>query len=114
MINKLEIIKLTGHCSIQDLGRPSTQHLGFSSGGAADLNAFLSANKLLQNDENDAALEVTLGQIKLKAHAITTIAITGADCFATINDKAIAHWARHTLKVGDILQLKLPKLGLHT
>lgn len=114
MNNKLEIVKLTGRCSMQDLGRASAQHLGFSCGGAADLNAFLSANQLLKNDKNDAALEVTLGKITLKAHAITTVAITGADCFATINDKAIVHWARHTLQVGDILQLKLPKRGLHT
>jgi biotin-dependent carboxylase-like uncharacterized protein len=114
MNNTLEIEKLNGHCSIQDLGRASTQHLGFSRGGAADVNAFLSANKLLNNNHNDAALELTLGQLTIKAHAVITIALTGADCNATINDYPITHWARHTLHVGDILQLKLPKRGLHT
>ena len=38
---------MNGKASIQDLGRPSTQHLGFSVSGAADEHAFRYANKLI-------------------------------------------------------------------
>ena len=143
MNNYLSVIKLKGQCTIQDLGRSHSQHLGFSGGGAADEYAFLSANKLLNNlnavnlpsknadlnthhqknnplqknclqRNNIAALELTFGQITLKAHCHCTIAITGADCQATINQQPIQHWQVQQLKTGDELQLSLPRWGVYT
>lgn len=110
----LSIIKQNGLCSIQDLGRMSSQHLGFSASGAADEYAFLFANHLLNNNRNDAALEVTLGQITFKAEQNCTIAITGADCSVRINEKPIKNWQAHQIKSGDIIHFTLPKSGLHT
>jgi len=120
----LEIISSNGHASIQDLGRLNAQHLGFSAGGAADEFAFLNANSLIATEQNlddktppqshCAAIEITLGQIAFKAHAACTIAITGADCQAKINDLLIDNWQCHNLKAGDVLDFSLPKTGLHS
>ena len=124
----LEIISINGQASIQDLGRLNAQHLGFSASGAADEFAFLSANKLIseQLTANDisleqrhqqsrcAAIEVTLGQISFEAKAACIVAITGADCQAKINHVAIKPWQSFHLQAGDILDLAMPKAGLHS
>jgi biotin-dependent carboxylase-like uncharacterized protein len=128
--NFLEIITMNGQASIQDLGRLNAQHLGFSASGAADEFAFLSANKLITNKlnikpehniakinnklANDAAIEITLGQISFKANAACTIAITGADCQAKINNVTINNWQCHQLDAGDIIDFAMPKTQLHS
>jgi len=137
--NYLTVIKQNSLCSVQDLGRMSSQHLGFSAGGAADEYAFLYANYLLclaQNiSQSDAhihsvnhspdnqlinhhlslaQLEITLGQITFKAEQHCTIAITGADCSVCINDKPVNNWQVHQLNPHDIISFNQPKLGLHS
>jgi len=128
--NFLEIITMNGQASIQDLGRLNAQHLGFSASGAADEFAFLSANKLITNKlsikpvhnitkinnklGNDAAIEITLGQISFKASAACTIAITGADCQAKINNVTVNNWQCHQLHAGDIIAFAMPKTQLHS
>jgi len=111
-MNFLNVLKIKGQCSIQDLGRLHSQHLGFSASGAADEYAFLSANQMLGNKRNDAALEIIFGELSVVSHGNCIIAITGANCFATINGKKIEHWQTHQLNTGDILSLSTPKHGL--
>ncbi|MGB1263986.1 MAG: biotin-dependent carboxyltransferase family protein [Cognaticolwellia sp.] len=121
----LEVVSINGQASIQDLGRFNAQHLGFSAGGAADEFAFLHANRLIaaryhatenitDKQHNYAALEITLGQIHLKAHSACTIAITGADCNAKINNIAAKNWQCYQLAAGDIIYFSMPKTGLHS
>jgi len=127
--NFITVIKKNGLCSIQDLGRMASQHLGFSAGGVADEYAFLFANYLLTlNDQhsnllsadplsntlNIAQLEITLGQISYKVAQKCTIAITGADCDATINDQPIKNWQVHQLNPNDMISFAQPKVGLHS
>ncbi|WP_281561089.1 biotin-dependent carboxyltransferase family protein [Thalassomonas sp. RHCl1] len=112
--NKLRVLKAGGLCSIQDLGRPGSQHMGFSAGGAADEHAYLTANQLLGNEANAAALEITLGQLVLKAECDCTIAITGADSKVCLNEQPVANWQVLQLKTDDILSFSLPLSGLHT
>jgi len=117
--NQLTITKLNGLASIQDLGRINSQCLGFSAGGAADEYAFLAANALLNNNNDCATLEVTLGQIHLQANSDCIIALTGADCQAVIlslsgKQSSIKNWQYHQLKQGDILQLHRPAKMLHS
>lgn len=117
--SQLTISKLKGLASIQDLGRLSSQHLGFSVSGAADEYGFRFANALLGNNENSAALEVTLGQIHLYAHSDCIIALAGADCQASIlnlsgEHKLIKNWQCHQLRQGDVLQLQRPERMLHS
>jgi len=112
MNNRVTLTKTSGNCTIQDLGRIQAQHIGFSVSGAADEFSFKSANKLLSNEMNTPALEVTLGQLTLIAHCDCTFIVTGADCNAKINDKSIDHWKVSRLNNGDTLTLLMPHKGL--
>lgn len=122
----LEVLSLNGILSIQDLGRPNSQHLGFSVGGCADESAYLYANKLIadatkktiganpRQQLNLPTLELTLGQATFRANTHCVIAITGADCNATINEKNVQNWQCYYLQANDILNLSMPDTGLHT
>jgi len=124
--NYLEILTLNGKASIQDLGRLNAQHLGFSVSGAADEHAYLYANKLIADhyrkitacnestQKTCAALEITLGQITLRANTACTIAITGADCQVKLNETLISNWQCYQLQAGDIIDFAMPKNGLHS
>jgi len=115
----LTIVKLKGTASIQDLGRNTSQHLGFSGSGAADEYSYLLANKLLNNDLSAAALEVTLGQISLRANSHCKLVITGANCQAIIETPkeqriSVANNQIIELMKGDELNLFIPKKMLHS
>lgn len=112
--NKVTIISAQGHISIQDLGRKSSLHLGFPMSGAADEYSYLSANYLLNNQSNTAALEVTFGQVSLTVNCNSTFIITGANCNATINNKPIKHWQVYFIKENDLLKLSAPRKGVYS
>lgn len=97
---------------VQDLGRFGYQHLGLTTGGAADEHAFLWANRLLNNPPNSAALEVSFGGLQLESQVATRVAITGADSPATLNGHPISLWQTLNLKPGDHLQLGYFKSGV--
>lgn len=96
----------------QDLGRFGYQHLGMTTGGAADEHAFLWANRLLGNKPNSSALEICFGGLQLQANVATRIAITGANLQATVNGKAIAPWQTYNLSPGDRLHFGYPLTGV--
>lgn len=97
---------------LQDLGRHGYQHLGITTGGPMDELAFRWANALLDNDSNAAQIEITFGMFTLEAQASTSIAITGADLRATLNDKAILPWQTYPIHKGDVLAFHQPRFGL--
>jgi biotin-dependent carboxylase-like uncharacterized protein len=115
----LTIVKLKGAVSIQDLGRNTSQHLGFSGSGAADEYSYSLANKLLNNDLSAAALEVTLGQMSLRANSHCKLVITGADCQSTLEKEhrkiiPVPNNQVFTLTKGDVISLSIPKKMLHS
>lgn len=97
---------------MQDLGRFNFQHIGLSTGGAADEQAYLWANRLLNNPPNSPALEICFGGLQLQAQTQTSIAITGANMHVTRNDKRIENWQSHILSPGDILRFGHARSGI--
>tara|TARA_R110001599_G_scaffold83993_10_gene225756 strand:+ start:29520 stop:30443 length:924 start_codon:yes stop_codon:yes gene_type:complete len=97
---------------VQDLGRHGHQSIGLTTGGPMDEVAFRWGNALLDNDPNCAQIEITFGMFTLEAQANTSIAITGADLGATLNDKSIPPWQTYAIKKGDILAFHQPVWGL--
>ncbi|MDQ2076012.1 biotin-dependent carboxyltransferase family protein [Marinimicrobium sp. ABcell2] len=97
---------------VQDLGRFGYQHLGLTTGGAADEQAHLWANRLLGNSAQSATLEICYGGLQLEAQVPTRIAITGADLQPTLNGQAIHTWQTHNLVAGDRLHFGHPKTGV--
>ena len=55
-----------------------------------------------------------MGQISFRANSRCTIAITGADCAAKINNVLVKNWQCHSLQTGDIIDFSLPKSALHS
>lgn len=96
---------------IQDLGRTGAKHLGFSVGGAMDKYAFVTANRLLGNRDNDAQLEIAVGLFAMVAKAPTIIAVCGANLGLTINGTPALNWCCHAINAGDTIALRGGTLG---
>lgn len=97
--------------TIQDLGRYGQSHLGLTSGGPADKQAFLWANRLLNNAENCPVLEVNVGGLKLIATTATTIAVTGANAPLTINGHSKDTWRSHRVNPDDEIEIGFATQG---
>lgn len=97
---------------MQDLGRFNFQHIGLSTGGAADEQAYLWANRLLNNPPFSPALEICFGGLQLQAQTKTSIAITGANMRVTLNDQPIENWQSHGLNPGDMLRFGHARSGI--
>jgi biotin-dependent carboxylase-like uncharacterized protein len=91
--------------TFQDLGRFGQSHLGLTSGGPADKQAYLWANRLLNNHQHCPVLEVNFGGLKLIANTSTTIAITGANALLTINGHAKEMWRSHHVNSDDEIEI---------
>lgn len=108
----IEVLKSGLQLSIQDLGRDGFRHLGISKAGSLDPYAHIIANRLLNNDDNAAVLEITLGLCELKFHCDTVIALFGADLQATINNVAIFPGWTYAIKNNHILRFGIGRAGL--
>ena len=109
-----KVIKPGFLTTVQDYGRTTHGAHGMSQSGVMDEHAFCWANHLLENDFNDAVLEITFGGVELEALDDTVISVCGADLDFKINDQAALIW--HSVKVnqGDVLSWALPKSGIRT
>lgn len=100
------------YCTVQDLGRQSGLRAGLAPGGAMDQRAYLWANRLLGNDPGAAALEVTLGGFALTFAIETVVALTGADCAATLDGVETDAWRTIRARPGQVLRLAYSATGM--
>ncbi|RBP53070.1 biotin-dependent carboxylase-like uncharacterized protein [Arenicella xantha] len=85
---------------------------GVTEAGAADIQAFCWANKLLDKAVGSAMFEITLGNLELEFLADCQVAITGADLSATIDGAPVLPWRTYTINAGGRLLFGFPKSGL--
>jgi antagonist of KipI len=97
--------------TVQDAGRYGFSHLGISSCGAADAAAFRIANFLLGNEENAAALEMTLLGATLEFEEAAVIAVTGASCDCRLNNEIAPMWEPMKVAAGAVLACAGMKTG---
>lgn len=103
----IEILKAGLLSSVQDLGRTGSRHLGVISAGALDQLALRVANRLVGNDDNAAAIEITVGlPFSVTFHQAARIALTGADCGATLDGTPIHAWWSVPVAAGQTLSLQ--------
>jgi biotin-dependent carboxylase-like uncharacterized protein len=107
----IEILATGPLCSVQDIGRKGYRSLGVSIAGAMDQVALRTANILVGNDETAAGIEVTVFPFKARFAANARVAVTGADCRATIGGKALLPWWSFDVSEGDVLTLNPPSSG---
>lgn len=110
----LEILTPGPLTTVQDLGRPGLARWGVSPSGAADRGALRLANRIVGNAEDTAALEVTLGGLRLRAGTDVTLALTGAVCAATVDGTDVGHNISLFVRAGQELRLRPPASGLRT
>jgi biotin-dependent carboxylase-like uncharacterized protein len=105
----IEVVRIGGGATIQDLGRPGYAHLGVGRSGAADRSALRLANRLVGNPAGSAGIEITLGDFSFVAHQAATIALTGAVCPGSLD------WgAAVSVGPGTVIELGRPGTGLRS
>lgn len=107
----IEILTSGGANTIQDLGRFGYLSIGVSLCGAMDRLAFETGNALLGNAPTTAALEIAIFPFRLRFGLDTNFAVTGSDCAASLDGKALPPFWAHTARRGQELVLSPPVAG---
>ncbi len=99
----LSVTKPGFFSTIQDLGRFNLRHKGVPISGAMDTYSASIANSLLENEESDAVMEITMTGPTLEFHEPAFIVITGAEMSAKLNENPITGYQVHGVNKGDVL-----------
>jgi antagonist of KipI len=110
----ITIIKPGISTSIQDLGRWGFQQYGVPIGGVMDNNAARTANRLCENDDNEAVLECVLHGLELKFKETVCFALTGGGARATINGVDVSYNRLIKVIAGSTLKLHPDAYGCRT
>ncbi len=89
--------------TVQDLGRFGHLAEGVPQSGAADAPSLVRGNILLGNDENAAALEMTLLGARVRFEGTGAIAFTGGDLRPRLNGMDVPMWTVLRVSDGDVL-----------
>lgn len=107
----MKAIKPGFQSSIQDLGRFGFSHLGISASGAADTVSLRLGNLLLGNDQNLAAIEMTLVGGEFLFDSETIIAVTSSDFQPTLDGIQIPLWETVFINSGQTLRFGATQSG---
>ncbi|MRH99625.1 allophanate hydrolase subunit 2 family protein [Kriegella sp. EG-1] len=99
----LKILKSGFFTTVQDKGRFGFRDKGVPVAGAMDNIALERANRLLENEEEAAVLEITMTGPTILFEEPTFIVLTGANMSATLNNKPVSNYKVYKIKNGDIL-----------
>jgi urea carboxylase len=103
---RIEVIQGGTQTTIQDFpGRRGYWHVGVPTSGPFDSYSFRLGNRLLDNDESAAGLEITLQGPVLKFGCATKIIITGANIDAKLDGVAIPLFEIISIRSGQQLHL---------
>jgi len=111
----IEVLEPGTYSSVQDYpGRLGYWDIGVPPSGPMDDFAFRLANRIVGNAAEAAGLEFTLQGPTLRFHSDALIALTGADCPATLDDAPVAYWQPIEVKAGQVLKLGRALSGCRT
>jgi biotin-dependent carboxylase-like uncharacterized protein len=108
----IKVLKPGIYTTIQDLGRFGYRNQGVPVSGFMDSISAGFANALLNNNANDALIEITLSGPKLLFTELTNIVLTGAEMSPLLNDEPIQNYRVYKVVDGDILSFGELKRGL--
>jgi antagonist of KipI len=110
----ITILKPGISTSIQDLGRWGFQQYGVPIGGAMDRDAARTANRLCENDDDEAVLESTLHGVEIKFNETVCFALSGGGAKAKINGVEVSYNRLIKVIAGSTLKLHPDALGCRT
>jgi antagonist of KipI len=96
----LEVIDVSGLATIQDSGRKDWRKYGVPTSGPMDVFAFQAANMLLSNSENEAAIEIGLGDITFRALQDCVISVAGTGYGLSIYIWDFPLWSSYYVRGG--------------
>src|SRR5258707_14874833 len=76
-MGELVVVAAPPGATLQDAGRPGWLHAGVPPSGPLDATAHAAANLAVGNDPRDAALEVPLGALRVRAKGALTLSVDG-------------------------------------
>ena len=91
--------------TVQDYpGRLGYWNIGVPPSGPMDGLAFRLANRLVNNTEDKAGLEITLAGPTLRFNCDSVIAVCGAQMEVHLDSEPLTQWRSHSIKAGALLQ----------
>ena len=90
--------------TVQDRGRFGSQETGITQSGAMDQEAYRLANRLVENDGDEAVLEMTVTGASFRIEGKGLIAVTGADMNPQLNGRPMAMNQAAAVKTGDVFE----------
>lgn len=103
---RIDVVQGGTQTTIQDYpAREGYWDVGVPPSGPFDSYSFRLANRLLENDESMAGLEITMQGPTLQFSSETQIVITGADIDAELDGQSLSLWEVVDIKPGQTLKL---------
>ncbi|SDW30347.1 urea carboxylase [Nitrosomonas communis] len=103
--HSIDVLNAGVQTMIQDYpGRIGYWNVGVPPSGPMDSLAFRLANRLVNNTEDKAGLEITLAGPTLRFNCASIIAICGAPIDILLDGKPLLQWQSHLVKAGTLLQ----------
>jgi len=97
--------------TVQDLGRFGYRRYGIGTAGAMDRLALAAGNRALGNAQDAAGIEFQLFPVTIRFQKDGAIALTGVDCAATLDGRALPPWWVMPVQEGQTLKLAAPVRG---
>lgn len=107
----IEVLSDAALATVQDGGRAGVLRWGVGTAGAMDRMALACGNLLLGNDEDAAGIELQVFPFEARIVAGGALALTGADCGATLDGAPLLPWSASRAQAGQVLRLGLPARG---
>lgn len=110
---RLRVVQSGPLALLVDAGRFGVRHMGVTQGGATDWVSWRWANWLLGNPLNAAALEIVVGGgLTLEVEQDASLALSGANLEARLDDETLHPGAVFRATAGQRLHFGRPRNGL--
>ena len=104
--NRIDVLSGGTQTTIQDVpARVGYWNVGVPPSGPFDSYSFRLANRILNNTEDAAGLEIAVSGPELKFSSETRVLISGASIDATLDGQTVPMWTVLNIKQGQVLKL---------
>lgn len=114
MTGTISVLATAAPILCQDVGRAGFSAIGVPRSGAFDRAAAALANRLVGNPASAAALEITVGHVRMRTDATVTCALAGAEMDASVAGEPVAVHEVFSWRAGTDATLGAARTGLRT
>ena len=114
MKGSMTIIRTGPMTVLKDQGRPGHAHLGVAPSGAVDRSAYARANALVGNQAGAAALECTLGGLRVVFDRPAVVVLTGTEAVLDVQGSRTGVEEVVTVPADATVTVTMPRRGLRS